>query len=398
MADDGRTGAREVEVGWVVVAPAGSVTLEAVERARRAARERLQRTFESFTWRMPLVHLPRVDPGARGEPVLLLDLADREREDRHWDFVVIVTDTELKAQVGNFALATPSRALSAAALSTTRLDPAGYDADLADETRIDGLAAEVEWLMLGLFVYLAGCDRADWRAVDDDRRGMIARNLEQVADLRLEEEKRRPGGTAAFYVQALWLNAAVVAGAVRRAAPWYFPLRLSGLTTAAISALVVLLITAETWEVSFALAAPTTLALFLLTLGLTSIFVLARHGLLLRDATDRPSELRVVANISIALTVVLGMAVTYVMLFVFAWAVGELLFGDPLIGSWTGLQPVEVDTGDRLVMAGFVAAVGLVVGALGISLEGRLRFRHITQIDEEIRRLPRRTSEHRTDP
>ena len=77
-------------------------------------------------------------------------------------------------------------------------------------------------------------------------RGRLHEELREVADLRLEEAEPSPRpNRLRFYLRTARNNSDDVASAVRQARPWRFPVQLSKLSTAAGSALLVVILTAE---------------------------------------------------------------------------------------------------------------------------------------------------------
>ena len=178
----------------------------------------------------------------------------------------------------------------------------------------------------------------------------------------------RPG-LAAFYLRSVVRNRRALPRQILRMHPWSFPIRLSRLTTAAGSALLVLMMTAESWEVAANLSAG----------GDRSL----GRG---RDPGDeclppaRPAtararrrllrEQRAVRNVGTALAVLLGMTITFLAAFALVLVLGFMLFGDGLLTRWTDAPLIAL----RTAMAGFAAALGLAIGALGASFERYGRF------------------------
>jgi hypothetical protein len=115
----------------------------------------------------------------------------------------------------------------------------------------------------------------------------------------------------------------------------------------------------------------------------TSVYLLKAQRLLARPGDRVLREQRVVSNVGAVLAVVIGMAVTYLVVFLVAWAAGSALFGDRLLGGWVG-PGLDGDAWPRAQMAAFTAALSLAIGALGASFEPHGYFRHVTLIDEEI--------------
>lgn len=391
-----------VVVGWVQAGPLDEVQRAALKRARVLVRRVLVRELPAFAWAAPLVRRKDLAPaGLRAEPVDLLDAAAAERELGGWDFALVVTAADLRARYRPHALATPSQALAAGVLSLARLDPGLRDETLDAAVRVDIVARRVAALALHTFGHLNGLPHRDDptaymhppRAVADlDRMERLlpesAAELDgevaDVADPRLEETHRfHRISDAAFAARALWVGRADIADAVLQIRPWRFPFQLSKLTTAAVSTLVVLVITAEAWDLGVRQPTGVVVALSLAAWIGTSTYLVRKQHLLARRHGSGRSELRVVTAASILIALGVGMATTYALLFLTVLGLGWLLFDADILAGWAASLGEPVGLGHVVTFAGFVAAVGLGVGALGASFEEESYFRHVAYVDEE---------------
>jgi hypothetical protein len=392
--DDASEGeaSRLIELGWLLIGELPAAQRNAVRAARDIISKRLERAFPQFAWRMPLISLPGNDATGSDEPAARLHEGVQRRDAHAWDFAFVVSSRDLRSYYKSYAFAVPSRALAVAVLSIARLAPSG-------EVDVDVLARRIAALGLHLFGDLNGlwhrddpdaAMRAPESVTELDRErsfskaelGRLAGALADVADLRLEETSK-PRSAWQFYLRASRERAGEIAGAVVQARPWEFPLRLSRLTAAALSALFILLVTAEVWDLGTSQRAETMWMLSLLVVGGTTVFILARQKLILRRAGSRISEQAVVMNVSAALVVLLGMLTTYAMLFGLTVGLGLSLFGRELIARWAPSVDPSDAVGPLLLMASLVSSLGLLIGSLGASFEGHYYFRHVIYADEE---------------
>jgi predicted Zn-dependent protease len=390
-----------IEIGWVVAGRLDDADQAAVDQAREDLLAYLQKTFAAFTWHMPVVEHAELVRHTREEPVVLLDYGITERATKHWDFALVVTGADLHSYYKPYALGAPSRSVNVAVMSTVRLDPqATHSAATLDERTVV-MARRLGALALHLFGHLNGLSHHDdpheymydVQTVDDleqmthfsaPHMAQLTTSLWEVADVRLEEAE--PAASAQplwFYVRSLWIGRDDIRSAMLRAKPWQFPFRLGRLTTAATSALLILLVTAEVWDVGMQQPPGLIMGLWLFTLGLTSLYILKRQRLLTHRQTGVLSEQTVFTNISITLVVLLGMLTTYGLLFTGALTLGLVFFQRRVITGWAVSLHGAIHTGHYVLLAAFVASLGLLIGALGASFEQQHYFRHITYIDEE---------------
>ncbi len=389
-----------VDIGWVIAGHMDRVDLAAVVQAREEALRYLQRILPQFVWRITLVHRVELVRGARVEPIDLLDAIVAERLARQWDFVFGVTSADLETEFKDWMFGCPARSMAAAVLSTVRLDPLAWRDHSDGEERIEQIAHRLFALFLHLLGHLAGLDHCDQptsamypietvydldriEGYDPESIQALADDLRDVADPRLEEERDAQRGWVGFYLRALWRGRDDVWDAIRANRPWTLLYRLNTLTTAAVSATLFLLMTAEAWDLGMGLSSAFIGELSLASLFLTTWFIIRRQGLLVRRMRPQWTEQTVVTNASIVLTILGGMAALYVVLFGMVGLLSLLLFRPHVIIGWISSLGGPPGPIHYMRLAGLIATLGLGIGALGATIEDQTDFRHIAFIDEE---------------
>ncbi|QBQ54067.1 hypothetical protein [Nitrosococcus wardiae] len=394
---DGEHKAHLIELGWLIINPLEPVEEDSISQGRTRMLQYLQYQFPQFEWRMPVIKRAEPPQDTLEAPADLLQKGIHEREIRHWDYAFVVTRADLKSYYKPYALAISSRAVSVAVLSTARL---------SFQSTADKDNALMAQQIFALGMHLLG-DLNDLphendpqgfmyppQAIDDldqmnsysqKEQDQLAEAFSEVADIRLEEQsqasKTRP---SLFYLKVLWNSSGDIANAVIQAKPWEFPFRLSRLTAAALSTLLILIITAEVWELGMSQPPPLVAGLSFVALIGTSLFILKRQRLLLRRSKRRLTEQAVITNVAITIVVVLGMMTTYLMLFSLALFLGMVFYNPTLLQGWVASLEGHIYLQHYLVLAGFIASLGILMGSLGASFEGQRYFRHVTYVDEEI--------------
>lgn len=386
-----------IEVGWVLAGPVEALTAECAEEAMARFLLFVSERWPAFEWRQASVTRQRRDVEHVVEPTALLDLGLVELDAAHWDFGFVVTDAELRTHEKPFALGTPARSYGVAVLSTARLAPPargqGHGQDRAAlAQRLFALAAHELGHLNDLphssdphdfmFDLRDAPDLDHMRTLSADATAALGEQLVEVADQRIEE-RLETRNVVHFYLHGIWTSRRQIGRAVVRMRPWAFPFRLSRLTTAALSTMVVFLITAEAWELGMSQKPTLVVLLSLLALVATSSYILERQHLVERLRAQRFTEQRVLGNVSMVANVLLGMASTYVLVFTIALAATQLLFSPRIVDAWAGLDPGGVGAGHFVVLSGFIAAVAILIGALGASFEAEGYFRHVALVDEE---------------
>ena len=405
-----------LEIGVLIAGPVPARERRLARRAAARLADELARRFPRFDWRVDAVVRPDLVDGRREGSSALLRLAAEERDAASWDLALMVVAGELVARYRSFALAALSRPLDAAVVSTARLvadperDASAEGAEPGDADRgaatDDGVViGRLATLLLHAVAHLGGASAARdpdallyrpvvpgdldrMTALSDAERTELDAAFADIADARLEETAAVAAGRSAarFATRAAWINREVIVEAVLAARPWEFPRRLSRLTTAAVSTVAILLMTAESWDLGLSQDGATLGALALLALGFTSAFVTSRQGLLLGRAR-RAREQLVVTEVSAVAIVVAGLATTWAGMFALAWLATTALFDPALVIAWAGsvgLAETDVGAATSAKMSTWCASLGLLIGSLGASFEDQQHFQHVIFVDEEL--------------
>jgi ABC-type Fe3+ transport system permease subunit len=145
----------------------------------------------------------------------------------------------------------------------------------------------------------------------------------------------------------------------------------------------ILVITAEAWDLGMSQPPLRVASMTLVALLGTSFYIVWRQQLLQRRRRRRLGEQRVISNVSISLAVLIGMLTTYGVLFVVTLLLTQAFFGPLLVEGWAASLEGQIYFGNYLRLAGFVAALGIIIGALGASFEEQGYFRHVAYVNEE---------------
>ncbi|PHQ33336.1 hypothetical protein [Rhodopirellula bahusiensis] len=394
---------RLVEIGVIVAGSLDEVDEAAVRRALGQFREFVTSRFPDFRWEITSSRRPEAVASNRTAPSALLQQALEERDEQHWDFAFAITAAELESHYSHHCFAALSRPLDSAVFSLSLIDPRAIGRAAESEERIATIAKRLSRLMLHAVAHLLGLARdsspnnllfhptsaEQLDAMEELTESQVERHnaaLKEIADQRLEEQTGNPTTSLGFMLRSAVINAREIWQAIGAARPWEFPRRLSGLTLAAVSTLVVLLLTAESWDLALSQNNFSTSVLVLLSWVGTTTYVVFRQQLIIPNRT-RQSEQMVVTNLSAIGIVFAGMLVTWLALTAAALAIASLLFGPNLIAEWASSlsQPAsEIGWMERFQMSTFSASLGLMIGALGTSFESQHYFRHIIFVDEEI--------------
>jgi hypothetical protein len=159
-------------------------------------------------------------------------------------------------------------------------------------------------------------------------------------------------------------------------------MRLSRFTAAASSALFILLVTAEVWEVGLRQEPALVIAIAVAAMAAVTLFMLVRQRLLITRGHRGLTEQIAVTNVAVVLTVALGLLTTFSVLLGLTLWIAWLVVPADIVAAWSaGGDPPPAAR--YVAFAGFVASLAILIGALGASFEEQDYLRHVAYVDEE---------------
>lgn len=373
-----------VHIGWLLAADSEkSSMISQSQTAGIQLRDTLAQQFPQFRWRVDFAHRRRFAPKGALDPLPVLEFGVREKIAEHWDYVLIVVPNELRGRQRVHTIGVPSSALETAVLSTASLD----------RRHTDHVTEQLVMLGLHLLGHIWGIEHCNDGPMFPPEKPeqlkhapfppfqeeIIIDRLEEVADKRLEEQSQH-WNRFVFYWRAFWADPKSILIDVVGYAPWLLPFRMARLTAATAVSLLILLLTAEAWEMGVSMPPARLIIGALISILIATAFIFSGKNLgeLSRDVGWHEQLIR--TRIVLVGTILMGMASLWLVLFAFSLLVGWVLPSDVLI-RWT-----ELDMLDRLLLvrhAAFMAMLGVLAGALGGNLEEDEAIKAQLYFDEE---------------
>lgn len=391
-----------IEIGLVIIGRMDRIDKQAIRSAREQLLAWLKSQFPQFAWRISAVQREEVPLSIRQEPSALLRDGSDLRDAEGWDFAILFTAADLTCRYKPYSIAVTSSALDLAVVSTNRIDPHAFDAEVDESERISTVAQRLTTLCIRSLGHLNGLavardesnfmhipaspkDLSQMTKFDSEQYSAVEHNLHEIADPRLEETQAASElSPFRFYLQSAFINRHEIFDAVRHARPWEFPLRLLRLTAAAVSTTTLLMLTAETWNLASNQAITKLATLLGIVLIVTTALVAGRQRLLIRRRRSLMREQIVITNFSAVLIVFIGLATTAAALLALNLSAGFFLYDPSLVASWIDSVVVEPVSTTYWQVSLFVTTLGLFIGALGATFEEQHHFRHVVFVDEEI--------------
>lgn len=335
---------------------------------------------------------PHLTPGAGNyAPLDFLEIGLAEKLERNLPFLIIVTEVDLSSSSLAYTLALPSPLTNIAIISTRRLDPAFWGGTPDPKQTAKRLAT----LMLHSFGHLVALkhepDTANvmypLEGVEDlDRMEQLTsaqqRRIAHVLPHEANERSTRDGKFV-FVCQILFHDAGAIARAVVRANPFRLLARMPTMLAAALSVIIVLLFSAETWDVAHAVSVSQIILFSIVSLA-AAVFVLYRafafDTLLSRDR--RITESSVVTIAATFLSLLLTLLIMFILFGGLMYMAILTVFPQQLMESWPGAGEATTAL-DHLKLSLFLAAMGVLAGSLGGRSDSRDLVRGVLFILED---------------
>jgi hypothetical protein len=156
------------------------------------------------------------------------------------------------------------------------------------------------------------------------------------------------------------------------------PLSLPKLATAAVTPTLVLVFSAETWDVGVHLTSGVAGIFALVSvLAATVYLTLIQRLFFPRKGKRVLTEQMAVVNVAVFLTVLAAVIGLFVMVGLLMLGIELFIFPQDLITNWPTLENPEVGFVDLLHTSAFISTIGVLTGSLAGGLESRTVVRHL---------------------
>jgi predicted Zn-dependent protease len=384
----------QVDVGVLVAHSPDSDPARLRSFATRAAEDAVDELASAtdVTWRFYLEDSARLSDHDRRRPSEFLDHATHRMVEGPYDIVVVVTDVPLVSSRERFVPGLGSPLSRVAVLSTRNL----RSAPRGERRRsLDGAA--VRWNAATLLVHLVGhvlgarhrdadggvmepfrfvTERREVPEFDAD----VETRLHRIAG-EIPAAETRPRGTLsrlAFHAKSAVRNpGSIVEALVNSRAP-LLPLSLPKLSTAAVAPTLVIVFSAESWDVGFHLGNLTAGLFAVVSILTAAVYLLFAQNLSFpRKQHGIVTEHTALVNVTAFLILVLGMVGLFALVWGIMLVIELVVFPPNLMSDWPNLEDPTVGFVDLVRTGAFISTIGVLSGALAGGLENRAIVSHL---------------------
>jgi len=381
----------QIDVG-VLIAHSPTADVEPLRSfAERMARDGVDELVAATdaSWRVDCAEPDPLTDAAPRRPSEFLDEAALHMVKRPFDLVVVVTDVPLTTREERSVEGLASPVSRVVVVSTRRLlrRPGRETVHALDSATVRWNAAT---LLVHLLGHVFGADHSDGGVMapfsfDPSRRSVppfdadITQHLRKIAT-RIPEADTSRGRLRrlGFHALSLVRNPRTVASTLLQSRAPLLPFSLPRLSTAAVTPTLILVFSAEAWDVGLNLTNGTT-ALF----AVGSIIAAAFHLLSVqrlsfpRERSQVITEHMALVNVTVYFILVVAMIGLFVLVGSIMLLIELVVFPPHLMTNWPSLEEPTVDLIDLIRVGGFISTLGVLSGALAGGIENRMALRHL---------------------
>ncbi|MHA6248481.1 hypothetical protein ACXYMU_11125 [Pontibacter sp. CAU 1760] len=351
------------------------------------------RAATGIPWTFHLVEPVALTSDRTREPSDFLDVATMRMAEGPYDIVMVVTDVTLISRKDRIEAGLASPVTYTAVISTQRLTTTARGKPVrtldAPAVRVNAVA-----LMLHLLGHISGLTHTATEKGSimapftfREKRRLTPRFSDSERVLLKEQVKNLPerelhGGTGLegfiFHLIMAAKHPKAVLNSLLRNWAILLPLSLPGLATAAVAPSLLLIFTAEIWDVGLNMGNRTT-AFFAVASILGASFYLIKIQSLFLPRKDKNilTEHQAIANVVIFLSILLACFGLFLMIGGLMMVIELYVFPEGLISTWPTLDKPKVGLSDKLRLAAFISTVGVTTGALAGGLEKKTVIQHL---------------------
>lgn len=393
--------AREVSVGILLYLTTEHKRSQAERFADQLCsdvREELQRA-SGISWQFQAPKITALATDAPRRPSSYIEDASRLMADGPFDMVAVLTDAVLisRRQLVQPGLASPTSRILCLSLHALTRTSRGQAPRSLDAPLVRWTAANLLLHLIGHLSGLAHTPKGESKvmapvSLRNQRSGLSRfttreeRKLQSRSRQLPERELQGSGPLASllFHLLMVFRHPRDVVVPLLKSRALLLPFSLPRIATAAVAPTLILVFSAETWDVGLNLDSGTLSFFAGLVVLLASFYLVTIQSLFFpRKEKDTVTEHLAVANAVIFLSILLACLGLFVMVVLLMLAIQIYVFPEDLIRTWPTLRDPTINLFDQLRLAAFISTIGVATGALAGGFESRSVIQHLALFNDE---------------
>lgn len=350
-------------------------------------------TASGIPWTFHQAKISRMTSEEPLKPSAFLEEASQHMAEGPFDMVVVITDSPLvsRRKLASAGLASDVCRILVISTRQLRVTPRGSSQYSLDAPAVRWNSASLLLHLVGHVSHLQHSARGkqdvmapfsfrEQRGPDLTYSEAHREQLKKRAE-DLPERELRGGNlldTFVFHLLMMGRHPLNVLRTLVRNRSILLPLSLPGLATAAVAPGLLLVFTAEIWDVGLNMGNLTATLYAILSIAGASLYLVKVQSLFLpRKDKHTVTEHLAVANGIIFLSIMMACIGLFLLVGGLMLVIQLYIFPADLIQTWPTLDQSEVSLGDQIRLASFISTVGVTTGALAGGLESRTVIQHL---------------------
>lgn len=315
-------------------------------------------------------------------PSEFLDAATQRMSEGPYDLVVVVTDVGLVSRKKNIVPGLSSSVTRTMVISLRKLSTTGKGRSnlLFTSETIRSRGAFLFLHLLAQVFHLGTTNLPTGGkkkpGFTSEQKKIMQKKASKLPDRELKE------GTALesliFHILMAFRHPKEVISPLFMNGSLFLPLSLPGLATAAVAPAIILVFTAEIWDVGLGMSNATATLFALVSIMLASFYLVNVQNLFLPKKEKRIlTEHLAVANTVIYLSIFLACIGLFLLVGLLMIILEFYVFPPDLMQTWPTLKTGKIGFEEKLRLAVFISTVGVTTGALAGGLEKRTVIQHL---------------------
>ncbi|MDT0688801.1 hypothetical protein RM549_03345 [Salegentibacter sp. F188] len=346
-----------------------------------------------INWYFDIVDSTKLENDRSRFPSEFLDGASLRMAEGPYDLVTVITDVGLMSRKNNLVAGLSSSVTRIVVLSTRKLTSTGRN-----EPRLELSDSRTRFNSAKIFLHqvghLLGLEHTSpavskimgARSFNEEipkipsftaeEKEKLKKNAKKAPDRELQDANDLE--TFIFHVLMTFRHLKDFIKPLLKNRALLLPLSLPGLATAAVAPAIILIFTAEIWDVGLGMTNGTAAFFAIISIMLASFYLVRVQSLFLPRKEKRIlTEHLAVANSVIYFSIFLACIGLFLLVGGLMMIIEIYVFPPDLMQTWPTLNKPEILLEDKIRLAVFISTVGVTTGALAGGLESRTLIQHL---------------------